>query len=585
MFIINGGPSIVFDRVTQAPGTSIGLTMIGPGLTQLRAATNSGNYLTNRWDITGQITVVRNPDLTNSRMFVFNSILPYGAGLPNLQLDGTLIHQHNSNLLILNAIDSAFDTALIQRSAQGGTEIAIGANGQDGSWAGRFNPSTNNPATLDQIYKIGNGVQVMSNGTSNYGRTTLVEGVLSVDSIADQGGTSALGGGTITFDGGSLRYTGAGHTANREIQVGFRGGTLEASGSGALVLSGPVAATDTAWSVGDNTNSGPSQFVTNMYGIKGLGALAAAGSLQITQQGTGISGATGTLPVSIDETSRVLELAPGATNNTPGNGAGQPRLVFTSTSPLARTLSLSGTSAADNTVAGNLADSGQGGTLNLTKTGTGKWILSGANTYTGTTVVNGGSLQLNLNAHAPILPGTASTSFADIKAGSLVLDYNGGSSVAATVLGILDAGYDLPTQFSDGQIRSSTANTAIGLGWKEDLVGQQVVVKRTYYGDVDLDGKVDVADLGVLATNWQGSGNWSAADFDYSGSINVNDLGRLASNWQAGVGNPLGPDFASAAAALGLPSSAVPEPAGLVSMLPALWPLRRARRRPITCSQ
>jgi hypothetical protein len=57
-----------------------------------------------------------------------------------------------------------------------------------------------------------------------------------------------------------------------------------------------------------------------------------------------------------------------------------------------------------------------------------------------------------------------------------------------------------------------------------------VVIKYTYEGDVNLDGTVNVADLGILSTNWQRSGNWTRGDFNYDGTINVADLGMLASS-------------------------------------------------------
>jgi hypothetical protein len=82
-------------------------------------------------------------------------------------------------------------------------------------------------------------------------------------------------------------------------------------------------------------------------------------------------------------------------------------------------------------------------------------------------------------------------------------------------------------------------------------------------GDANLDDKVDVADLGILASNWQLAGEWEQADFDGTGMIDVADLGILASNWQAGVGDLPGPSFADALASVGLSTSAVPEPASL----------------------
>jgi hypothetical protein len=56
-------------------------------------------------------------------------------------------------------------------------------------------------------------------------------------------------------------------------------------------------------------------------------------------------------------------------------------------------------------------------------------------------------------------------------------------------------------------------------------------------GDANLDGKVDIADLGILAANWQQSGRHVIhGDFDGDGQVNIADLGMLAANWQAGPG-------------------------------------------------
>jgi hypothetical protein len=66
-------------------------------------------------------------------------------------------------------------------------------------------------------------------------------------------------------------------------------------------------------------------------------------------------------------------------------------------------------------------------------------------------------------------------------------------------------------------------------------------------GDSNHDGRVDVADLGILASNWQQSPrDFSQGDNDYGGLVNVSDLGILASNWQVSL-------FASAAPSLRTP--------------------------------
>jgi hypothetical protein len=64
----------------------------------------------------------------------------------------------------------------------------------------------------------------------------------------------------------------------------------------------------------------------------------------------------------------------------------------------------------------------------------------------------------------------------------------------------------------------------------------------TIGGDANLDGAVDIADLGILAGNWKSqSGSWATADFDGDGVVNVSDLGILAGNWKGGIPQELAP--------------------------------------------
>jgi autotransporter-associated beta strand protein len=215
--------------------------------------------------------------------------------------------------------------------------------------------------------------------------------------------------------------------------------------------------------------------------------------------------------------------------------------------------------------------------LSVTKTGTGTQRFSGANTYTGTTTVNGGKLILANNAKNPVLTGAG----ADVQSGRLILDYND-TGVAPDVKSILTAGYAQTPKFSTGAIRTSNpADAAKGLGWKDDATAKQETVAYTYYGDANLDGQVDVTDLGALATNWQTSNVWSGGDFNYDGFVDVSDLGSLATNWQLGVGNPLGPgSLESAMASVGLGNVSVPEPTsfGVLGLCVAAAASRSRRR-------
>jgi autotransporter-associated beta strand protein len=227
-------------------------------------------------------------------------------------------------------------------------------------------------------------------------------------------------------------------------------------------------------------------------------------------------------------------------------------------------------------------------------------VLGGGDTYIGSnaeltaTSIRQNVLDIAPGGRATILPngGTTATSRVsvlnvnsgtlDLNDNDLVIDYDGGSPLNAT-----------KSQIATNAITSSLATTSRGLGYADNTVtnlatfsGQSVdpttvLVKYTYFGDSDLDGDVDVADLGNLASNWQTSAVWTGGDFDYTGLVDVNDLGLLASNWQAGVGNPLGPTLNQALSSLGLPSAVVPEPhlLGIVVAPAAIWRRRSGVRR------
>jgi hypothetical protein len=103
-------------------------------------------------------------------------------------------------------------------------------------------------------------------------------------------------------------------------------------------------------------------------------------------------------------------------------------------------------------------------------------------------------------------------------------------------------------------------------------------ILQTYYGDADLDGDVDVADLGALASNWQSIGEWPAGDFSGDGQIDVADLGLLATYWQSGVaGSPA--SLTESLSSLGLPNLNVPEPATIALFAALSWSLKRPGRR------
>jgi hypothetical protein len=97
----------------------------------------------------------------------------------------------------------------------------------------------------------------------------------------------------------------------------------------------------------------------------------------------------------------------------------------------------------------------------------------------------------------------------------------------------------------------------------QPVTADSILIKYTYYGDIDANGRVDADDLTVFASNF---GRTSGAtqidgDIDFNGSINADDLTVFANNFLKGVGNPLG---ATSIQAVPEPSTAILVGFGLV---------------------
>jgi hypothetical protein len=237
----------------------------------------------------------------------------------------------------------------------------------------------------------------------------------------------------------------------------------------------------------------------------------------------------------------------------------------------------------------------------------GSYVLSGGSLKTPLLdIFDGGSFtwsngdldigSLNLAGRMTVAAGSGRTMFADVHIdnstgkfdltdNNLIVDYPGDTPDGPV--------NELRQDLRDGALFTSVGGPTHALGYADNSVLElpsiwgrtfpmgdftQLLVKYTFVGDADLNGDVDVADLGALASHWQSAGYWSDGDFDYNGTIDVNDLGLRASNWQAGT-NTMGPSFGAAVAAVGLPSASVPEPsAGVMLGLGACVTLARRVR-------
>jgi fibronectin-binding autotransporter adhesin len=473
------------------------------------------------------------------------------------------------------------------------------------------------------LIKNGTVQWLLTNPASTYtGPTQINAGTLAVTTLANGGQPSSIGASSnsannLSISSATLRYVGAGGSTDRLANVGGASAGFDSSGTGPINFSNTGSLSGGSQIVLTGSNTGANTFAPQITGgslVKsGPGAWTVTGSSSYSAL-TQITGGTlsinslsnGGLPSPIGQASsdaanifigggalnyvgaaassdRLFSLTSSGTISSSGTGPinlNNTGAMGFGTTTGGRTLGLGGTNTGLNTLAAVVGDAGGGTVTSVAKSGPGTWVLTGANNYTGATTVTGGKLVLVGPAKAPVLTGNGGV----INGGRLVLDYNDDATVPATVKSVLTTGYGQTPKFSSGALRTSNAaDPAKGLGWKNDTAAKQVSVGYTYYGDANLDGQVDVTDLGALATNWQTSNVWSGGDFNYDGFVDVSDLGALATNWQLGVGNPLGPGSLDAAMqSVGLGNVSVPEPAsmGIIGMcVMGIASSRRARVR------
>ena len=245
-------------------------------------------------------------------------------------------------------------------------------------------------------------------------------------------------------------------------------------------------------------------------------------------------------------------------------------------------------------------------TSDVTKTGAGTVVFDATNTYTGTTFVQQGTLQLatqtaaNSSRFVPqaggvlALPGAFSLETTveglDPNAGGLTDVASGRMTVsrgltAASLVTALVAGRSGGSFSGTSGITSSTAAAEIAqgtprsVGWLDNGDGS-LTFAYAAAGDVDLSGQVNVFDLvGINSAGRYGTGTasvWSQGDFNYDGVTNVFDLVAVNTSAVYGQGN-----YYPASAPLGAGGFApVPEPAGLFMAVVGLMfaSLRNHRR-------
>jgi fibronectin-binding autotransporter adhesin len=337
------------------------------------------------------------------------------------------------------------------------------SSGTQNTWAGQVIISGNVTLKADNILnvsgvisgtgnidKTGTNTVVLSGANTYNGNTTITAGSIQMENanalgastvITTSGANNAsllLGNGLVTGSGRTITVLGNGvgnafgalsttsnnlGTAEWQGNVTIGATTLARVGTqaGNLWISGTIGenaagseiwfrnnlATSTILLTADNTYTGSSLIASGRVQVATIGNSGANSPLgkngTIRLGLTNVNDGTLVYTGSGETTDKVIDLS-STTGRVAIEQAGTSGSLkfsgnFTATGAGAKTLTLQGSTAATGEIAGAIVDNTTTNRTSLAKTGTGTWILSGTNSYTGGTTVTGGTLKLDYSTN------------------------------------------------------------------------------------------------------------------------------------------------------------------------------------------
>ncbi len=239
--------------------------------------------------------------------------------------------------------------------------------------------------------------RILLAANNTYTGSTTISSVGNMQ-IGNNGTVGSAGTGNIINNGAlTFRRSGADYTVANTISgtgtLGFNNTTI------ATILSGANTFTGRTSILGGSLSVGSLNSVTGGSASSNLGAPNSVinGTINIgNTTGTGTLKYTGTG----ETTDRVINLSGstgGAVLDNSGTGLLKFTSNFTATGAGSKTLTLQGSTAGTAEIAGSIVNNAGVNTTSLLKQGTGTWMLSGSNTFTGTTTVSAGTLALGAN--------------------------------------------------------------------------------------------------------------------------------------------------------------------------------------------
>jgi len=328
-------------------------------------------------------------NITGSGTLGTNTLKIANSGTGTLDLgSGNTLALTAGGLLFTGSADYQISSGTLVSTISGTSDLIVHQNGSGTLTVSSVIANGNGVSTLT---KTGTGKLVLATNNTYTGQTYINGGVISG---TDFSGTASIFGGAaattqVNINGGGLEYTGVTDTTSRTMAIGSNGATLDITTAGvALSWTGVISDSTVGGSL---TKKGAGTLILTTASNTFTGGLFIdAGIVQVGNAGS-LNSATPNIVTFTASSTGILRLnglsiTVGGlqTNATPGS-----TFVENNSSGTAATLTVNSTFA---TTYGGSIRNGAAATLSLVKTGGNVFTLSGSNSYTGTTVVNAGTL-------------------------------------------------------------------------------------------------------------------------------------------------------------------------------------------------
>ena len=387
---VNGSNQIVaYTGATAATTGLANVTSATGNYTYSAAATLAGARTANTLQYTGAAATTA----LGANTLTLNGLLNTGSGLLTITRTGAggIVIGATKELVILGSAPVTISAGVANNAA--------GASSLTYSGAGTL--------TLGTVASTYTGTTTVNSGTVTL---SLANELNSASSVVVNGG--ALGTSTfaqsvkgVSLIGGSITGTTGALTSASAFDV--RSGTASAILAGTAGLN--KTTTGTVSLFGANTYSGLTEIdagilnaaiIAGINTASGIGEGSAGGSAADLVFGGGALQYTGT---SVASTNRLFTIGDANGNSAVIDSSATTAantLSFTGTGSIAfanaaaHTLTLTGSNTGGNTFAPVIGDQSAGNATSFIKSGAGTWVLTGNNTYTGTTAISAGTLQI-----------------------------------------------------------------------------------------------------------------------------------------------------------------------------------------------